>query len=61
MTGPGHLGTQLSALADGQLGPAATERAMAHVAGCAECAAGLAAARESRRALSAAFEVRPGK
>ncbi len=54
-----HLGTQLSALADGQLGPAATERAMAHVAACADCADGLAAAHAARRALASAFEVRP--
>ncbi|WP_372592678.1 zf-HC2 domain-containing protein [Actinotalea sp.] len=59
MSGPGHLGTQLSALADGQLGPGAAERAMAHVASCAECTEGLVAAREARRALADAFEVRP--
>jgi len=54
-----HLGTQVSALADGQLGPAAAERALAHVAACAECAAELDAARAARRAIAAAFEVRP--
>lgn len=54
-----HLGTQLSALADGQLDPASTERALAHVAGCQECADGLAAARAARAALAATFEVRP--
>lgn len=54
-----HLGTQLSALADGQLGPAAAERAMAHVAACQDCADGLAAAHAARRALASAFEVRP--
>lgn len=52
-----HLGTQISALADGQLAPAAAERAMAHVAACADCAAELASARAARRALAAAFEV----
>ena len=54
-----HLGTQLSALADGQLGPAAADRAMAHVEACRDCAEGLAAAHAARRALGAAFEVRP--
>ncbi len=54
-----HLGTQLSALADGQLPPAAWERAMAHVAACPECADGLAAARAARLALASAGEVRP--
>jgi anti-sigma factor RsiW len=54
-----HLGTQLSALADGQLAPAVAERALAHVAGCPQCAADLAAARAARAALAAAFEVRP--
>ena len=54
-----HLGTQLSALADGQLDGAASERALAHVASCPECAEGLAAARAARRALAASFEVRP--
>lgn len=54
-----HLGSQLSALADGQLTPAAAERALAHVAGCQQCAADLRAARNARAALAAAFEVRP--
>jgi len=54
-----HLGSQLSALADGQLAPEAAERALAHVAGCPECAEGLAAARAARAALSAAREVAP--
>ncbi|MDM7830818.1 zf-HC2 domain-containing protein [Cellulomonas edaphi] len=51
-----HLGSRLSALADGQLAPAAAERAMAHVAACAECAAELAAARAARAALSSAAD-----
>ncbi|HEY0186518.1 MAG TPA: zf-HC2 domain-containing protein [Cellulomonas sp.] len=54
-----HLGSWASALADGQLDPAATERALAHVAGCTRCAGELAAARAARRALSAADDVRP--
>lgn len=54
-----HLGSRLSALADGQLGPAETERALAHVAGCPDCAAELAAARDARRALASAGDVTP--
>ena len=49
-----HLGSRISALADGQLPPAAAERALAHVAGCPECAAELRAARAARAALSSA-------
>jgi hypothetical protein len=56
-----HLGTQLSALADGRLGPAATERALGHVAGCPECAAELSATRAARRALAAAMDVPPAQ
>jgi len=55
----GHLGDRVSALVDGQLGPAATERALAHVTGCPRCAADLAAARAARRVLSDAGDVRP--
>jgi anti-sigma factor RsiW len=54
-----HLGSWVSALADGQLAPAATERALAHVAGCTRCAGELASARAARRALSGADDVRP--
>jgi len=54
-----HLGTWVSALVDGQFGPADTERALAHVAGCRECAAELAAARQARRALSVVRDVEP--
>ncbi|WP_230684816.1 zf-HC2 domain-containing protein [Cellulomonas sp. JZ18] len=54
-----HLGSWVSALADGQLDAAATERALAHVAVCPLCARELAAARAARRALAAADEVRP--
>lgn len=56
-----HLGTQISALADGRLGPAATERALGHVAGCPECAAELSATRAARRALAAAMDVPPAQ
>ncbi|MCC2334450.1 zf-HC2 domain-containing protein [Cellulomonas wangsupingiae] len=51
-----HLGSRISALVDGQLDPAATERALAHVATCSSCAHELAAARAARRALAAAAD-----
>lgn len=51
-----HLGSRISALVDGQLDPASTERALAHVATCRACADELAAAREARRALAAAAD-----
>lgn len=54
-----HLGSRISALVDGQLDPAATERALAHVASCAACARELASARAARRALAAADDVAP--
>ncbi|MDT0165288.1 zf-HC2 domain-containing protein [Actinotalea sp. AC32] len=54
-----HLGTQVSALADGQLSPGATERALAHVAVCRTCAEELQAAREARRTLAGAGDVLP--
>ncbi|MFC0712310.1 zf-HC2 domain-containing protein [Cellulomonas biazotea] len=55
-----HLGSRISALVDGQLSVAATERALAHVALCPTCAAELSAARAARRALaSAADDVPP--
>ncbi|GIG19562.1 hypothetical protein Cch01nite_02860 [Cellulomonas chitinilytica] len=55
-----HLGSWISALVDGQLSVAATERALAHVAGCPQCAADLAAARAARTALSSsADDVQP--
>lgn len=55
-----HLGSRISALVDGQLSVAQTERALAHVAVCAQCATELAAARAARRALaSAADDVAP--
>ncbi|KGM08418.1 hypothetical protein N869_09690, partial [Cellulomonas bogoriensis 69B4 = DSM 16987] len=52
-----HLGSQVSALADGQLSPAETEQALAHVVGCPECAAELEAARAAHRALAQAMDV----
>ena len=52
-----HLGTQISALADGRLGPAGTERALDHVAACPECAAELAVTRAARAALANAMDV----
>jgi len=54
-----HLGTWVSALADGQLGPAESERALAHVAACSSCAEQLARARQARRALSVIADVEP--
>lgn len=55
-----HLGTWVTAVADCQLGPAETERALAHVAGCPLCAHELAAARQARGALWVAHDVEPG-
>ena len=54
-----HLGCWVSDLADGQLDAAATERALAHVASCARCAADLEAARAAHRALAGARDVAP--
>ncbi len=54
-----HLGDLVSALADGQLSPAETERALAHVTMCRLCARELDAARAARRALSSAADVMP--
>ncbi|MHB1488964.1 MAG: zf-HC2 domain-containing protein [Cellulomonas sp.] len=54
-----HLGSLTSALVDGQLDPAAAERALAHAAACAPCAAELAAARAYQRVLSAIDDVAP--
>jgi hypothetical protein len=47
-----HLGSRISALVDGQLSVGATERALAHVASCAQCADALAHARAARQALA---------
>lgn len=54
-----HLGTQISALADGRLVGAARERALCHVAACEPCAQELAATRAARQALAAAHDVPP--
>ncbi len=54
-----HLGSRLSALVDGQLSPAESERALEHVTRCPRCAGELAAARAARRALSSAAPVEP--
>ncbi|WP_265520901.1 anti-sigma factor family protein [Oerskovia flava] len=54
-----HLGSWTSALADGQLSPEETERALAHVAACGLCAAELESARAARRTLSTACDVPP--
>ncbi|WP_205687455.1 zf-HC2 domain-containing protein, partial [Cellulomonas endophytica] len=54
-----HLGSRIDALADGQLAPAAAERALAHVAACPACAEELAAARDAHRRLAAAADVAP--
>lgn len=54
-----HLGAWVSALADGQLDPAAAERALAHVATCDACAAELQAARAAREAVAAVDDVQP--
>lgn len=55
----GHLGDRVTALVDGQLSPAAAERALAHVTGCRRCSSDLAAARAARRVLSDVDDVRP--
>jgi len=54
-----HLGSWVSALADGQLGPAESERALAHVAGCPACADQLAAARQASRTLAVVRDAEP--
>ncbi|MBX9244364.1 zf-HC2 domain-containing protein [Actinotalea ferrariae] len=52
-----HLGSQISALVDGQLSPSSAERLLAHVAACDPCADELAAARAARRTLASATDV----
>lgn len=54
-----HLGSWVTALADGQLGPAESERALAHVAGCGACAEQLAVARQASRTLSVVPDAEP--
>ncbi|GAB3161483.1 hypothetical protein GCM10027059_11770 [Myceligenerans halotolerans] len=55
-----HLGSWISALADGQLDASRTEQALEHVAVCRACARELDDARRARRLLSSAMDdVRP--
>ena len=54
-----HLGALVADLADGQLPPADTERALAHVAICARCAAELEESRAARRAIARSGDVAP--
>ncbi|WP_028047422.1 anti-sigma factor [Cellulomonas sp. URHE0023] len=54
-----HLGSRISALVDGQLDVAATERALAHVASCSQCAAELCSARSARATLASVDEPSP--
>lgn len=54
-----HPGSALSAFVDGRLRPTDAERVMAHVVGCAACAAELAGHRRARQVLSAARDVEP--
>ena len=46
-----HLGTQISALIDGELGGVELDRANAHLAGCAACQSEAAQLRELKREL----------
>ncbi|WP_169164708.1 anti-sigma factor family protein [Cellulomonas taurus] len=54
-----HLGDLVSAVVDGQLSPAANERALSHVAGCQRCATELADARRARQLMAQVCDVRP--
>ncbi|GII99632.1 hypothetical protein CLV28_0203 [Sediminihabitans luteus] len=54
-----HLGALASALVDGQLSPAAAERAVAHTVRCERCAAEVADVRAARRSVGAAAPVVP--
>lgn len=47
-----HLHEEITALADGRLGPEATERAVEHLAACPQCSEALAAERALRRTLT---------
>jgi len=49
-----HLGKRISALVDGQLGHDARDRALAHIAHCAACRAGLDEERAIKERLAAA-------
>ena len=52
-----HLGTQISALIDGELGGVELDRANAHLAGCAACQAEAAGLRQLKRELRALGEL----
>jgi hypothetical protein len=52
-----HLGTQISALIDGELGGVELDRANAHLAGCAACRAEAAGLRQLKRELRALGEL----
>jgi anti-sigma factor RsiW len=54
-----HLGDRVSALVDGELGHEARERALAHVAHCADCRADLAAERAVKALLTSAAAPEP--
>jgi hypothetical protein len=54
-----HLGDRISALVDGQLGHQDRDRALAHVAHCADCRAELEAQRDVKHLLAAARAPRP--
>ena len=55
-----HLGDRLAALADGELDHHQRDRALAHVAHCADCRADLDAQRAVKALLAAAGTPRPG-
>jgi anti-sigma factor RsiW len=59
VTADGHLGDLLSGLVDGQLDPAATASARAHLDGCPRCRAELAATEGARRLVRALPPVEP--
>jgi hypothetical protein len=55
-----HLGDRVAALVDGELGHQARDRALAHVAHCADCRAALEAQRAVKHALASAPVPQPG-
>lgn len=55
-----HLGDRIAALADGELSHHARDRALAHVAHCADCRAALDAQRAVKDLLGNAGSPRPG-
>jgi len=54
-----HLGDRIAALADGELGHAERDRALAHVAGCAACRLALEEQRAVRTLLSSSLAPEP--